>query len=312
MSMARKPIVVAGSINIDLVTSTHHIPVAGETVSGTDFQVHPGGKGANQAVAIARLGYPVHMIGHVGDDVFGPQLRDGLAAAGVDVSAVTTSAGPSGVATIVVSDTAENSIVVVPGANALLLPQDLDRHLAMIRSSAMVLTQLETPMETVAYLAALCRREGVPLMLDPAPAQNLPDGLLHHVTWLTPNETEAAFFTGHGTDAASSSCQSTAEALLGTGAANVLLKLGARGAYVATAGGIRSEVSSFPVKAIDTTAAGDCFNGAFATALCLGNDPLASARYAAAAAAIAVTRAGAQASMPTAEETAQKLGSVRQ
>lgn len=306
MPVTQKPIVVVGSINMDLVTTTHHIPVAGETVAGSGFQTHPGGKGANQAVAVARLGYPVHMIGRVGDDAFGTQLRDGLASAGVEISAVMTSRGPSGVASIVVSAAGENSIVVVPGANALLTSRDVDTQLDLIRSAGMVLTQLETPMATVEYLAAVCSREGIPLMLDPAPAQNLSRDLLAKVAWFTPNETEAAFFTS-GVELQHADAPAVAKILLNRGPQSVVLKLGARGAYVAGADGTHSAVSPFPVVAIDTTAAGDCFNGAFAAALCRGNNPADSARYAAAAAALAVTRVGAQPSLPSAQEVEGKL-----
>ena len=307
MPVARKPIIVVGSINIDLVATAHHIPAAGETVAGTDFQIHPGGKGANQAVAIARLGYPVHMIGRVGDDAFGTQLRDGLASAGVGISAVITGPGPSGVATIVVSAIGENSIVVVPGANALLTPEDVDSHIDLIRGGEMVLTQLETPMDTVEHLASVCAREGVALMLDPAPAQALSRSLLENVGWFTPNETEAAFFVAGRDGLQQPSSQAVAQALLDLGPRNVVLKLGSRGAYVATADGTHAAVSPCPVEAVDTTAAGDCFNGTFATALCMGKDALESARYAAAAAAFAVTRVGAQPSMPSADEVEQKL-----
>ena len=307
MSLAHKPIVVVGSINIDLVARTTRIPGAGETVTGTDFQTHPGGKGANQAVAVARLGYPVQMIGRVGDDVFGDQLRAGLQAAGVGVTALMTSQGPSGVATIIVSSAGENSIVVTPGANALLSPKDLEDHADLIRGAAMVLTQLETDLETVEHLAMLCTQAGVPLVLDPAPARALPDSLVRAVAWFTPNESEAAFFTGHADDPADASPRAIADALMRRGPRNVLLKLGARGAYVATGDGGGCKVDPFAVQAVDTTAAGDCFNGAFATALCRGKTALESARYAAAAAAISVTRAGAQPSMPSAAEVEQKL-----
>ncbi len=225
MPLAQKPIIVVGSINMDLVANTHHIPAAGETVSGTGFQIHPGGKGANQAVAVARLGYPVHMIGRVGDDAFGRQLREGLASAGVDISAVMASRGPSGVAMIVVSVAGENSIVVVPGANAMLTPQDVDAHIHLIRRAGMVLTQLETPLETVEYLAAVCFREGIPLMLDPAPAQTLSQSLLERVTWFTPNETEAAFFTPGSNGQQQVPSQAVAETLLRSGPSNVVLKL---------------------------------------------------------------------------------------
>lgn len=306
MSVASKPIVVVGSINLDLVATTHHIPAPGETVLGLDFQEHPGGKGANQAVAVARLGYPVHMIGRVGNDAFGTQLRKHLASAGVDLSAVMTSEGPSGIAVIVVAQTGENSIVVVPGANALVTPRDLDNHIELIRSAGMVLTQLETPLETVLHLATLCVQEGVPLMLDPAPARALPKELVEKVTWFTPNETEAAFFV----DVAAHDTSAIAQALIDNGSKHVVLKLGARGAYVATTDQPGVAISPFAVVAVDTTAAGDCFNGAFATALCMGQDPTSSARFAAAAAAIAVTRAGAQPSMPTAQEVQAMLHGV--
>ena len=299
MSLARKPIVVVGSINIDLVARTERIPAPGETVTGEDFQIHPGGKGANQAVAVARLDHPVELIGRVGDDGFGTQLREHLQGAGVGLSGVMTSEGPSGVAIIVVSQAGENCIVVTPGANALLSPQDLDEKIELIRSAAMVLTQLEIPLDTVQHLATVCLREGIPLMLDPAPARALPQELLQQVAWFTPNETEALFFAA---GESFSDPKLPAEKLLKLGPQNVVLKLGSRGAYVATAGDVRTAISPFPVEPVDTTAAGDCFNGAFASALCMGSDPVTSARFAAAAAALCVTRPGAQPAMPTASE----------
>ncbi len=306
MTTDRKPIVVVGSINMDMVAYAGRIPVAGETLQGNDFQLHPGGKGANQAVAIGRLGYPVQMIGHVGEDMFGPQLKASLAEAGVDVDCVEAVSGPSGVATIVVAEDGQNCIVVVPGANARLSPEDLERHIDVIRSAGLVLTQLETPIETVSHLAAMCRREGVPLMLDPAPARALPDDLLPLVTWLTPNETEAAFFLTQG-DAASTedTPDALAQILLDKGPKGVVLKLGSRGSYVASAEGLSQTIAPFVVRAVDTVAAGDCFNGAFAVGLMTGLQPVDAARFASAAAAISVTRAGAQTSMPRLEEVRQ-------
>jgi ribokinase len=222
----------------------------------------------------------------------------------VEIAAVRTSPGASGVALIVVADTGENSIVVVPGANALLTPQDLDESIETLRSASVVLTQLETPLETILHLAELCQREGVPLILDPAPAQALPQELLSKVTWFTPNETEAAFFTGNSENA---DPIATANGLINMGLTNIVLKLGSRGAYVATADGQRHRIPSFPVVAVDTTAAGDCFNGAFATGLALGMAPPESAQFATAAAAISVTRFGAQPSMPDRAEVQQLL-----
>jgi ribokinase len=315
--IGKKPIVVVGSINIDLVARAERIPAIGETILGLDFQTHPGGKGANQAVAVARLGYPVVMIGKLGSDRFGAQLRSHLQTAGVDIRGVGASPGSSGVAMIVVSTRGENTIVVTSGANARLTPEDLDAHLDLIRAAGIVLTQLEIPISTVEHLANICHREGIPLILDPAPAQALPTSVLHSVRWFTPNVTEAAFYLGaaqHNCDSLSYS--EIAGALLHSGVPGVILKLGADGAYIASSPG-RNEhgpdehVGAFPVQVVDTTAAGDAFNGAFATALMSGKSPLESARFAAAAAAISVTRHGAQPSMPTLEEVEHLLGKGR-
>ncbi len=307
-----KSIVVVGSINADLVATVEHIPLAGETITGNSFQVHPGGKGANQAVAVARLGYHVKMIGRLGNDAYGELLRSHLHTVGVDTEGVLTTEGSSGTALIVVSSTGENCIVVIPGANALVGPADIEANLATIRSAGMVLAQLEIPIETVARLAEVCGEAGTPLMLDPAPAVRLPDGLLQKVTWFTPNETEASFFVREfASPAEQLDLSQCAEVLRRVGVGGVVLKLGSRGAYVASKE-IEEFVPSFPVKAVDTTAAGDTFNGAFATALMMGKAEAESARFAAAAAAISVTRAGAQPSMPTLAEVNALLGRVQQ
>jgi len=309
-AIAKKPIIVVGSINIDLVANTERIPGAGETVTGQDFQIHHGGKGANQAVAAARLGYPVQMIGRVGDDAFGSQLRTGLETAGVDTASVATTPGSSGVAVIVVSGSGENSIVVIPGANAHVTPADLDANIEILRSAGLVLTQLEIPLETVLHLASICAREGVPLILDPAPARELPQDLFRHVAWFTPNETEAAFFAGNTAGTTSARDQAPiAKILLEKGVQGVILKLGSQGAYIASADGLAQSIQSFPVHAVDTTAAGDCFNGTFAVGLLLGKSPVESARFASAASAISVTRPGAQPSMPEMAEVGQLLSS---
>ena len=289
----KQPIVVVGSINMDLVARTPRIPRAGETLIGSGFETSPGGKGANQAVAIARLGFPVFLVGLVGDDVFGEASLQNLRTAGVDTSAVGRVSGPSGVAQIQVADSGENSIIVVPGANGKVDCDVIQTHEAMIRSASMVLCQLEVPIASVLSLVALCSEAHVPVMLDPAPAAPLPDSVWNQVTWFTPNETEAAFYVGQ-----ESAAEEAARSLLAKGLKGVVLKRGGGGSLIAVAGRSTS-VSAFKVKAIDTVAAGDCFNGAFAVALSQGNDPRNAARFASAAAAISVTRRGAQASMPT-------------
>jgi ribokinase len=308
MGIGRKPIVVVGSINLDLVAKADHIPAAGETVHGSDFQMHPGGKGANQAVAVARLGYPVQMIGMLGSDALGEQLRSHLQGAGVGLDGVAHSDGASGVAMIVVDPHGENCIVVTPGANAQVTPEYVDRYQDMIQNAGMVLTQLEIPVETVQHVADLCFQYNVPLMLDPAPAQTLPRSLLKRIAWLTPNETEAAFYAANSSNGSGEAApRMMAHHLLALGPPSVLLKMGPRGAYVATRN-VEEQIDAIAVNAIDTTAAGDAFNGAFAVGLMLGKDPIESTRFAVAAAALSVTRAGAQPSMPVLQEVEQLLG----
>jgi ribokinase len=297
MSDPRKPIVVAGSVTMDMVTSAKQIPRIGQTVIGTGFETTPGGKGANQAVAAARMSYPVEMVGMVGDDLYAQALLDNLAAAGVGTAAMERVAGSSGLAPIFLAESGENSIVVVPGANGKMDSGTVDRHSALIRSAGMVLCQLELPLETVSHVLALCAEAGVPVMLDPAPAAPLPESTWKQVAWFTPNETEAAFYLKE-----ESKPEDAAKELLAKGLRGVVLKRGAEGAYVAVAGGKAAWVRPFAVEAVNTVGAGDCYNGAFAVALLEGHDPWTAARFASAAAAISVTRAGAQASMPTRAE----------
>jgi ribokinase len=294
MPEIRKPIVVVGSVTMDMVTCTPQIPRVGETIIGISFSTTPGGKGANQAVAAARLGYPVQFIGMVGNDVYGPQLLQNLADAGVDTSAMETASGSSGLAPIFLAANGQNAIVVVPGANGQVHTTYVDKHSDVIRNAGMVLCQLELPMATIDHTLALCAQFGVPVMLDPAPAAALSDPVWKQVAWFTPNETEAAFYLDNASDP-----EPNARKLIERGLSGVVLKRGAEGAYVAVAGGHAGWVKPFAVDAIDTVGAGDCFNGAFAVALLEGKDPLAAARFACAASAISVTRRGAQASMPT-------------
>ncbi|RRA48164.1 ribokinase [Acidipila sp. EB88] len=304
-----KQIVVVGSINLDLVASVERMPAEGETVPGESFAMHSGGKGANQAVAAARLGADVHMIGRVGDDVFAPQLLRDLTEAGAHTDCVRVAPGPSGTAVITVSAHGANSIIVISGANDQLQPSSLDEHMAVIREAAILLCQLEIPMETVEYLGTLAERFQIPLVLDPAPARALSSRVLRNVTWLTPNESECATLLehlGHGADAdmrSEAAMQAAADQLLALGVRNVILKLGARGVFLHGRDVAPVLIPPFHVHAVDSTAAGDAFNGGFAYALAHeGMAPAEAARFACAVAAVSVTRAGAQPSMPTLAE----------
>jgi ribokinase len=297
------PVIVVGSINLDLVARAQHIPKPGETIIGSSFQTFHGGKGANQAVAAAKLGYPTYMVGNVGHDAFGPQLRQALSEAKVNTSAVTTVQGSSGVALITIAAGGENNIVVVPGANGLLSPEQLEKATPVLEQAGFLLAQLEIPLETVEYLATFAEQHQIPLMLDPAPARDLPQSLLRRVEWLTPNESETEILLRRAVDGdKDSAIFAAADELLELGPRNVLLKLGARGCLVAERDQDRQFIPAFLINAVDSTAAGDAFNAAFAVALLRGQSTLESARYACAVAGISVSRYGAQPSMPTATE----------
>ncbi len=303
-----KPIVVVGSINLDLAVRSPRIPLSGETILGTGFGVFTGGKGANQAAAAARLGYPTVLIGCLGDDPLAPTLLSELCDAGVDTEAVTRVPGHSGVAIIVTAESGENSIIVAPGANHSLSPGDLERFSALIAGAAAVLTQLEIPIETTVALAQLTARLGVPLFLDPAPARPLPSQVLAGAEWITPNETEARLLTGiSSSPSTEQELRDLADHFMSLGPRNILLKLGERGAYLATHDGARRMIPSYPVVAADTTAAGDAFNAGFAVALSRGSCPAEAARFASAVAAVSVTRHGALPSLPTQAEVAAFL-----
>jgi ribokinase len=315
--MAQKKIVVVGSINLDLVASVARLPTVGETLTGQQFATYSGGKGANQAVCVGRLGGNVSMVGRLGEDRFAVELRENLQAAGVQTDGVENVAGPSGTAIILVTSEAANSIIVVPGANASLRPEDLDRCEALFRDASIVLCQLETPLDTVEQVGRITQRLRIPFLLDPAPALALSPSLLRTVTWLTPNESECRILLhslGHLPRATESDLapEAAAQLLLDAGVRNLILKLGARGFYIAGRDVEAAYVSSFQVKAVDTTAAGDAFNGGFAYALAhVGLDPLAAAHFANAVAAISVTRAGAQSSMPQLAEVQALLARGR-
>lgn len=297
------PIIVVGSMNLDLVAGVAHIPVPGETVMSTSFETFSGGKGGNQAAAAARLGAEVVMIGATGEDDFGERLRNDLISAGVDVSCVEIVPGPSGLALIARGATGENAIVVAPGANTALTPALVERHAHRLAGASMILLQLEIPMETVQYVAERAAETHTPVMLDPAPAQALPPGLLRLTRWLTPNETERDLLLGEHLALP----ERAAELLLERGANNVALKLGSNGAYLAGADCPSQSIPGFCVEAVDTTAAGDVFNAALAVGLVQGLPAPEAGRFAAAAAAIAVTRRGSQAAIPARGEVQELL-----
>jgi ribokinase len=299
----RPRVVVVGSVNVDMVVKSSRLPAPGETMTGGRFLMAPGGKGANQAVAAARLGAAVTLVAKVGRDVFGDQAVAGFEREGMNTAAISRDPEQAtGVALILVDERGENLISVASGANHRLTPEDVERSADVIRSASVLLLQLETPLETVCRAAEIAATAGVTVILDPAPApaKPLPRELFEHVDYLTPNEAEAAQLTGLSVHD-EASARAAAKELLDAGARGVIITLGAAG--VLTADPARMElIPSIPVAAIDTTAAGDAFNGAFAWALAQGLPTETAVRQACLAAAISTTRLGAQPSLPTADE----------
>lgn len=296
---------------MDFVVTTGHLPAPGETVLGRNFQMIPGGKGANQACAAGRLaaGTSVRMVGRVGYDVFADHLRASLAAAGVDVSAVMgTRSQPTGIAMIAVDEGGQNSIIVASGANFAFEAREVEGTRSSFRGASFVLFQLETPVDTVAAAMKLARAEGARTILDPAPARPLPAALLEQVDILTPNESEACMLLGRPAGrvglAEAPELAKAVRSLVPSGA--VILKLGDQGCLWFD-GSRELHVPGFAVTAVDSTAAGDTFNGALAVALAEGVAVEQALRFANAAAAISVTRMGAQASVPTRSEVDEFL-----
>ncbi len=295
--MYQTKIVVIGSTNTDMVIKSDHLPAPGETLLGGTFFMNPGGKGANQAVAASRLGGKVTFISKTGNDIFGEQSVQNLKNEGINTEYMAVDPeNPSGIALITVDSMAENCIVVAPGSNMTLKPDDIDKAIKHIELAEIVLLQLEIAIETVEYAAQIAFRNKRKVILNPAPAQKLSDSLLKTIYILTPNETEAEILTGvkvTGIDSA----EKAAGILMNKGVEIVIITMGANGAFINTDS--LSELIPAPkVKAVDTTAAGDTFNGALAVAVSEDFNIEEAVKFANKAASIAVTKFGAQASIP--------------
>ncbi|MBS1604668.1 MAG: ribokinase [Bacteroidetes bacterium] len=302
----RKKILVIGSSNTDMVVTADKLPSAGQTLLGNGFFMNAGGKGANQAVAAARLGAAVSMVFRIGNDVFGQKAVETLAKEGIDTRHVFTDDQlPSGVALITVDARGENQIVVAPGANGNLLPADLQQIEQTILSADVILMQLEIPMQTVVAAADMAYRMGKQIILNPAPALPIPADLLRRISVLTPNESEASLISGVSiTDG--ESARAAAKKIAASGVPHVIVTRGSQGALILSNNRFE-EVAAPSVDVVDTTAAGDVFNGALAVALAEGSDLLASARWGVAAAALSVTRKGAQSSAPYRQEIVGRM-----
>src|SRR5579859_841671 len=302
--MAPSRVIVVGSSNTDMIVRADRLPLPGETVLGGDLSTAAGGKGANQAVAAARVGAQVTLVARLGDDMFGKQTLAAFRREGLDLRYVQQDAGtPSGVALIVVGPGGQNIIAVAPGANRNLTPADVAAAQPAIAQARVMVLQLEIPIHTVLAAALAARGAGLIVVLNPAPAEALPAALYEAVDILTPNEHEAAQLAGVAPDEP----EAAAAALLARGVGVVIVTLGAAGVVVGRRGQLPQRVPGFRVQPVDSTAAGDAFNGGLAAALARGDELEAAVRYAQAVAAISVTRAGAQPSLPSGAEVAEFL-----
>ncbi len=298
-------ILVVGSINADLVVRTPRFPKPGETISGEDLQTIPGGKGANQAVAAARQGVSVAMVGRVGNDNFGPELINNLKQNGVDTSGVQVdSRSATGTAIIVVDANGQNSIVLSPGGNDKVSPADVGQ--VSFPDHKLLLLQLEIPIEAVVAAARSAKESGLRVLLNPAPARSLPDELISLPDFILPNEIELSLLTNQPVNDPASA-EKAAKTLLERGAQNVIVTLGANGALIVS-GKQATHVDTYHVDVVDTTAAGDAFIGGFASALLRNKSLEEAVRYGCACGALATTKFGAQPSLPTREEVERFIG----
>lgn len=301
-------IVVIGSSNTDMVVKSERIPVPGETVTGGTFVLAQGGKGANQAVAAARLGAKVTFVAAVGNDMFGNEAIEHYRRENIDTTYIDRlDNAATGVALILVDAKGENLISVASGANHQLTPERADKARPAIESADMIIVQLETPLDTIEYVAKIAAEKKIPMILDPAPAPAgpLPDSIIKNLYCIKPNENEAFRLTGIEVTGPETA-QQAADALLAAGAKMAIITMGTRGSYIVEKQGTGTPIPSRPVKAIDSTAAGDSFTGALAVALAKGRSPIESARFASIAASLSVTKLGAQPSLPYLNEIAEK------
>ncbi|MEN9958790.1 MAG: Sulfofructose kinase [Bacteroidota bacterium] len=290
-------IIVVGSSNTDMVIQSARIPRPGETILGGSFFMNPGGKGANQAVAAARLGGEVHFICKVGQDVFGDMARKQFIQDGIHAEFVISDSDlPSGVALINVDAQGENSITVASGANGALSMSDIEKADTLFDAGDVLLIQLETPLQTVWETIKKAHKKGLKVILNPAPAAEIPDEIYPYIFALTPNETEMELLTGIAVDSLAKA-QEAAQRLLNKGLSHLIITMGSQGAYYQSAE-IKLFMPTQPVQALDTTAAGDCFNGALAVAISQAKDWESAIQFACEAATRSVTKMGAQASMP--------------
>jgi len=305
-----KSVCVIGSLNVDMVAAVERFPQPGETLTADGYSVFFGGKGGNQAIALGKLGAKVKMVGKVGDDIHGHDYIRHLRMNGVDVGGVGTEKGTAtGTAMILVDRQGENQIVVSPGANGCLGPDDIDARWEELLESDLFLFQLEIPIGTVAYAVKRLKQAGKTIVLDPAPASRLPDAIFRYIDYMTPNETEVRYYAGKQ-DSYVYQLKEAAGDLVRRGVGAVIAKAGENGAYLIRDAEL-THIDAFPAQAVDTTGAGDSFNAGFAYALASGFDVAEAVRVGNAVGALSVQQVGAQSAMPTREELERYLDASR-